>query len=85
MHETVDGGERHGGIWEDPVPLSEGLVGGDQEGSAFVAGADQLEEDAGLGLVLGDVGEVVEVEADQRGVQWTARQPTAGDTCRAWR
>ena len=60
MDEPVDGGERHGGIGEDPVPLSEGLVGGDQDGSPLVAGADQLEEHAGLGLVLGDVGEIIE-------------------------
>lgn len=28
--------------------------------SAFVAGADQLEQNAGLGLILGPVGEIVE-------------------------
>lgn len=60
VDEAIDGGEGHGGVWEDPVPLAEGLVGSDQEGSSLVPGADQLEEHAGLGLVLGDVGEVVE-------------------------
>jgi hypothetical protein len=60
VDEPVDRGERHRGIGEDPVPFAEGLVGGDQDGAALVAGADQLEEPAGLGLVLGDVGEVVE-------------------------
>ena len=60
VDEAVDGGERHGGIGEDLAPFAEGLVGGDEDGAALVAGADQLEQDAGLGLVLGDVGEVVE-------------------------
>ena len=60
MNEPVDGGERHGGIGEDPVPIAEGLVGGDQHGSAFVTGADQFEQDRGFGLILADVGDVVE-------------------------
>ncbi len=75
MDEPVDGGERHGGVGEDPVPLAEGLVGGDRHRAAFVAGADQLEEDAGLGLILGDAG------PDSEG----GRRGSAGDTCRAWR
>ena len=60
MDEAVDGGERHGGIGEDLSPFAEGLVGGDEHGAPLVAGADELEQHAGLGLVLGDVGEVVE-------------------------
>ena len=60
MDEAVDRGERHGGIGEDLAPLAERLVGGDEHGAAFVAGADELEQDAGLGLILGDVGEIVE-------------------------
>ena len=60
MDEAVDGGERHGGVGEDLSPFAERLVGGDQHGAPLVAGADELEQHAGLGLVLGDVGEVVE-------------------------
>jgi hypothetical protein len=37
MDEPVDGGERHGRVGEDPVPLAEGLVGGDQDGTALVS------------------------------------------------
>jgi hypothetical protein len=36
------------------------LVCGDQHGAPFVSGADQFEQHAGLGLILGDVGDVVE-------------------------
>ena len=70
VHQPVDGSERHGRIGENPAPLAEGLVGGDHQGAALVAGADQLEEDRGLGLVFADVGEVVEdqqVEAVEAG------------------
>jgi hypothetical protein len=60
VHEPVDGSQGHGRVWEDAVPIAEGLICRDGDGAAFVSGADQLKEDAGFGLVLGDVGEVIE-------------------------
>jgi hypothetical protein len=60
MNKPVDGGERHGGIGKDAVPFSKRLIGGDQHGSPFIAGADEFEEDGRFGLILGDVGEIVE-------------------------
>ena len=60
MNEPVDGSQGHGGIGEDCVPLAEGLVGGDEHGSSLVSCADKLEQHAGLGLILGDIGDVVE-------------------------
>src|SRR5439155_11139049 len=60
MDEAIDRGERHCGIGKDLSPFAERLVGGDEHGPALVASADQLEQYTGLGLVLGDVGEVVE-------------------------
>ena len=62
VDKAVHGGEGHGGVGEDPVPFAEGVVGGDKQRAELVAGADEFEEDAGLGLVLGDVGQVVEDE-----------------------
>src|SRR5262249_6828646 len=59
MDETVDGGERHGLVGEDVVPFAERLVGGDRQRPALVAHRDQLEQNASLRLVLGDVGDVV--------------------------
>ena len=49
-------------VREDRIPRTEGLVCGDQHGSPFVSGADQLEQHAGLGLILCNVGDVVEDE-----------------------
>src|SRR4051794_10112379 len=60
VDEPVDRRERHGGVREDLAPFSKGLVGRDEDGTTLVAGADQLEQNARFGLVLGDVGEVVE-------------------------
>ena len=60
MDEAVDCGERHGRIRKDLAPFAERLIGGDEHGPALVAGANQLEQHAGLGLILGDVSEVVE-------------------------
>jgi hypothetical protein len=62
MDEPVDGGEGHGLIGKDFSPLAEGLICRDEKGASFVAGADQLEENAGFGLILGDVGEVIKDE-----------------------
>lgn len=63
MDEAVDGGDSHGGIGKDPVPFGEWLVAGDDERAVLVAFGDELEQDAGLGLVLTGVAEVIEDEA----------------------
>ena len=62
MDEAVDSRERHGLIGEDFAPLAERLVGRDQHGSPLISRCDRLEQHAGLGLILGDVGDVVEDE-----------------------
>ena len=60
MHEAVDGGKGHGLIWKNPAPFAEGLIGGDEHRSSFVSRADQFEQNARLGLILCDIGEIVE-------------------------
>lgn len=62
VDEAVDRSERHCGVGENPVPFAEGLIGGDHDGTPLVTGGDELEEHARLGLVLGNVGQVVEDE-----------------------
>ena len=82
VNEAIDGGERHGGIWKDLAPSTERLIGGDQGGSTFVSGADQLEQDGGFGLILADIGEVVEdqqMEAIEPVDGGLERQFAAGD------
>ena len=62
VDEAVDGGKGHGVAAEDPAPGAEGLVGDHQERAVLVARADEFEEHAGLRLLAGDAGEVVEDE-----------------------
>ncbi len=47
VDQAIEGGQRHGLVGKDLVPFAEGLVGGDQQGSALVAGTDQFEQHAG--------------------------------------
>ena len=60
VDQAIDDGQRHRLVGEDLSPFAERLVGGDEERSPFVAGADEFEKHAGFGLVLGDVGDVIE-------------------------
>src|SRR3546814_9989435 len=48
------------GCSSDLVPCRKWLVGGNGERVAFVAVGDELEQGAGLDLVLADVGQIVE-------------------------
>jgi hypothetical protein len=54
VDEAVDGGERHSGIGENFVPFAKWLISGDEDGIAFIPGADQFEEDGCFSLILGD-------------------------------
>src|SRR5215467_3732181 len=60
MNEAVDDSDRHRLVREDLAPFAKGLVGGDQQRTPLVAGADELKQDAGFSLVFGDVGDVIE-------------------------
>ena len=61
MEEAVQNGGGEGAVVvEDPGPLFEGLVGGQHDGAAFVALADDLEEQIGAVLVDGQVAEFVQ-------------------------
>ncbi len=62
MNEAINGRDGHGWIRKDVVPSAERLVGGDQQGATFVAGADELEENARFGLALLDIGQVIQDE-----------------------
>ena len=47
-------------VAEDPVPLAEGKVGGDDGGGALVASRQHVEEQLAAGLLEGDEAELVE-------------------------
>src|SRR5262249_60401302 len=60
MNQAVDDRDRHCLVREDFAPYAERLIGSDEEGSPLVPGADEFKEHAGFGLVLGDIGDVIE-------------------------
>ena len=62
VNAAVDGGERHRLIGKNPSPFAKWLIGRDERRASLVARCDQFEQDAGFGLILGDVGDVVEDE-----------------------
>src|SRR6478609_5100176 len=62
MNKSVDRSEGHGWVRKDPVPFSKGLIGGDHDGTPLISCGDEFEQHAGFGLVLGDVGQIVEDE-----------------------
>jgi len=62
VNEAINGSERHSLIGKNLVPLSKRLIGGNQDRAMFVSAADQLEQNRGLGLILGDVGDIIEDE-----------------------
>ena len=69
VEEAVEDGGGDGGVAvEDGGPLLEGLVGGQDDGTALVAGADDLEEEVGSALVDGQVADFVEDEQGGAGV-----------------
>ena len=86
VHEPVDSRQRHRLVGENLAPFAERLVGRDQQGPAFIAGGDQLEQHTGLGLILGDVGDIVEdqqlvlVELGDGGFEPSSRRAT----CNLW-
>ena len=62
VDEAIDGSNGHHGIGKDGIPLTEGLIGRDQQAFAFVAVSDQLEENGSFRLGLFDIAEVVNDE-----------------------
>ena len=69
VEEAVEDGGGDGGVAvEDGGPLFVGFVGGEDDGAAFVAGADDLEEEVGSVLVDGEVADFIKDEEGGGGV-----------------
>src|SRR5271167_2735481 len=75
MDQSIDGRRRHGGIGKDGVPGRKRLVGGDSDAVSFVSMRNEFEQDAGLGLILTNIRDVVEHGADQGEVATRDLQP----------
>ena len=60
VNNTINGGRRGQGVFEDLVPLGKDQVGGDDDATAFIAFGEQGEEHLHLVARLLDVAYVIE-------------------------
>ena len=60
VHEAVDERDDTSGVGEDLASLGEGSVGGDQGGFLLVAARDDLEEQVGMVVGIGEVADLVD-------------------------
>jgi hypothetical protein len=58
--ELVEQGSDRGGVGEDGVPVAEGEVGGEGDGLLLVAAIDDLVEQVGGVVVVGEVSDLVD-------------------------
>ena len=67
MHEAVDEGDDARGVGEHLVPFSEGLVGGEHDRAALIATRDDLEEQVGIAVVVGQVSHLIDTQEVRAG------------------
>ena len=60
VHEPVDEGDHTGGVGEDVVPFTEDFVGGQNDGALEVSTGDDLEQEVGVAVVIGQVADLVD-------------------------
>ena len=60
VDEAVDHGDDAGGVGEDLVPVGEVAIGGDQGAFGLVSSADELEQEVGVAVGVGEVPDLVD-------------------------
>jgi hypothetical protein len=61
VNQAIHRGERHRLIRKNLSPSAKGLIGRYQERATLVPGADEFKDDAGFGLILADIGEIIRI------------------------
>ena len=59
MNESIDGRHRHALVGKDAVPLTEWLIGCDDQAGTLIAVCDQLKQHAGLLLIPAHIANVI--------------------------
>jgi hypothetical protein len=62
MHQAIDSGECHCGIWEDARPFAKWMISRHYQAAPFVTSGNQLEQNRGFSLILSHITEVLEDE-----------------------
>ena len=60
VDQPIDQGDDSGGVGKDLVPLAERSVGGDEDGFFLVATADDLEQQVGVAIGVGEVADLID-------------------------
>src|SRR5215471_14335592 len=62
MNEAIDEGDDAGSVGEHLVPFDERTVGGDDRARLLVAARDELEEEVGVAVGVGEVADLIDYE-----------------------
>ena len=68
VDEAVDEGDHTSGVGEDVVPFPERFVGGEDNGAVLISARDDLEEEVGIAVVIGEIAELVDTKDSGLGV-----------------
>lgn len=62
MNQAVNRCDGHHGIRKDLLPLTKGLIGGNQEAFTLVAMGDKFKQDSGFGFRFADIANIINQE-----------------------
>src|SRR5262249_2833064 len=74
MNEAIDEGDDAGSVGEHLVPFDERTVGGDERARLLVAARDELEEEVGVAVGVGEIADLLD---DEEGRTYVAAQAPA--------
>ena len=80
MDETIDEGDHASGIGKDLAPFCEWAVGGHDGALVLVTSTDELEQQVGMAIGIGEVSDLVDDEQARVGV--AAQSPADGSESR---
>ena len=66
VDEAIDQGDDAGGVGEDLAPFCERAVGGDHGALVLVTAADELEQQIGMAVGIGEVADLVDGQDSRR-------------------
>src|SRR5215470_16414336 len=82
MNEAIDEGDDAGSVGEHLVPFDERTVGGDERARLLVAARDELEEEVGVAVGVGEVADLID---DEKARTYVAAQAPAASLSSAAR
>src|ERR1700674_4548275 len=68
VDQAIDQGDDAGGVWKDLAPFGEGPVGGDDRAVVLVTAADELEQQVGMTIGIGEISDLVDHQKTGAGI-----------------